>query len=90
MRLQERRMPIYIIHYDLLQRPDVENPQLIPMLTRLGARRLSATAWAVRTERGIADLRDEIQVCAQPGDRFVIAEIRDWRSMGTISRIDEL
>lgn len=83
-------MPIFLIHYDLHQKPDVEYPELIPILTRLGAKRLTATAWAVGTDVGIAELRDEIQICALPGDRFVIAQISDWRTMGTFTRIDEL
>jgi hypothetical protein len=83
-------MPTFLIHYDLQQKPDVEYPDLIPILTRLGAKRLTATAWALVTNIGIADLRDEIQICALPGDRFVIAQISDWRTMGTINRIEEV
>jgi hypothetical protein len=83
-------MTTFLIHYDLQQKPDVEYPDLIPILTRLGAKRLTATAWALGTNMGIADLRDEIQICALPGDRFVIAQISDWRTMGTINRIEEL
>ena len=83
-------MPVYLIHYDLPQKPDVEYPELIPILTRLGAKRLTANAWAVRTEKGVAAIRDEIQICALPGDRFVIAQITEWRTIGTYARIDEL
>jgi hypothetical protein len=36
-------MPIFLIHYDLPQKPDVEHPDLIPILTRIGAKRLTAT-----------------------------------------------
>jgi hypothetical protein len=82
-------MPIFLIHYDLPQKPDVEYPELIPILTRLGAKRLTATAWAVRTEKSLTELRDEIVICALPGDRFVIAELSQWRTMGTLARIDE-
>ena len=81
---------MYLIHYDLPQKPDVEYPELIPILTRLGAKRLTANAWAVRTEKGVAGIRDEIQICALPGDRFVIAQITEWRTIGTYARIDEL
>jgi hypothetical protein len=90
VRFQESRLPIFLILYDLPQKLDVDYPQLIPMLTRLGAKRLTATAWAVRTSMPKAELRDEIQINALPGDRFVIAQISDWRSMGTINRIDDL
>lgn len=83
-------MAIFLIHYDLPQKPDVDYPELIPKLTNLGAKRLTATAWALRTEMGVADLRDEIQICALPGDRFVIAQITEWRTIGTYARIDEL
>jgi hypothetical protein len=82
-------MPIFLIHYDLPQKPDVEYPELIPILTRLGAKRLTATAWAVRTEKSLTELRDEIVISALPGDRFVIAELSQWRTMGTLARIDE-
>jgi hypothetical protein len=87
---QESLMPIFLILYDLPQKPDVDYPLLIPILTRLGAKRLTATAWAVRTGMPITELRDEIQINALPGDRFIIAQISDWRSMGTINKIDEL
>ena len=83
-------MPVFLIHYDLPQKPDVDYPELIPILTRLGAKRLTATAWALRTEMGVADIRDEIQICALPGDRFVIAQITEWRTIATYTRIDEL
>lgn len=83
-------MPIFLIHYELLQKPDVEYPTLIPTLTRLGAKRLTATAWALRAEMGVAELRDEIQLCAVQGDRFVVAQLSEWRTMGTLNRIDDL
>ena len=83
-------MPIFLIHYDLPQKPDLDYPELIPILNRLGAKRLTSTAWAVRTDIGIAELRDEIQICALPGDRFVIAEIGEWRTIGTYTKIDAL
>jgi hypothetical protein len=83
-------MPIFLIHYDLPQKPDVEHPDLIPILTRIGAKRLTATAWAVRTEIELTAIRDELQLCILPGDRLVIAEISQWRAMGTMSKIDEL
>ena len=82
--------PVLLVHYDLLQKPDVEYPTLIPTLERLGARRLTSTAWAVRAEISAAQLRDEIQLCALQGDRFVIAELREWRTIGTLYRIDDL
>jgi hypothetical protein len=81
---------VLLVHYDLLQKPDVEYPMLIPTLERLGAKRLTSTAWAVRAEIGAAQLRDEIQLCALQGDRFVIAELREWRTIGTLNRIDDL
>ena len=81
---------MFLIHYDLLQKPDIEYPTLIPTLARLGAKRLTATAWVVRTEMGVAELRDEIELCALQGDRFVIAQLSEWRTMGTLNRIDEL
>ena len=81
---------MFLIHYDLLQKPDVEYPTLVPTLTRLGARRLTATAWALRAEMGVAELRDEIEPCAVQGDRFVIAQLSEWRTMGTLNRIDDL
>jgi hypothetical protein len=83
-------MPVFLIHYDLLQKPDVEYPTLIPTLTRLGAKRLTSTAWAVRSDIGVADLRDEIQLCAVQGDRFVIAQMSECRTIGTMHRIDDL
>jgi hypothetical protein len=83
-------MPIFLIHYDLPQKPDVEHPDLIPILTRIGAKRLTATAWAVRTEIELTAIRDELQLSILPGDRLVIAEISQWRAMGTMSKIDEL
>jgi len=83
-------MPVFLIHYDLLQKPDVEYPTLIPTLTRLGATRLTSTAWAVRAEMSVTALRDEIQLCAVQGDRFVIAQLSEWRTMGTLNRIDDL
>lgn len=83
-------MPVFLIHYDLLQKPDVEYPTLIPTLARLGATRLTSTAWAVRTDMSVAELRDEIQLCAVQGDRFVIAQLSEWRTMGTLSKIDDL
>lgn len=49
-------MPLFLIHYDLLQKPDVEYPTLVPTLTRLGATRLTSTAWAVRAEMSVAEL----------------------------------
>lgn len=81
---------VLLVHYDLLQKPDVEYPTLIPTLERLGAKRLTSTAWAVRAEIGVAQLRDEIQLCALQGDRFVVAELREWRTIGTLNRIDDL
>ena len=83
-------MPIFLIHYDLPQKPDVDYPELIPILTRLGAKRLTRTAWAVQTGMRLTELRDEIQICALPGDRFVIARIGEWRTMGTFNKIDDL
>jgi len=83
-------MRVFLIHYDLLQKPDVEYPTLVPTLTRLGATRLTSTAWAVRTDMSVAELRDEIQHCALQGDRFVIAQLSEWRTMGTLARIDDL
>jgi hypothetical protein len=83
-------MPVFLIHYDLLQKPDVEYPTLVPTLARLGAKRLTSTAWAVRAEMGVAELRDEIQLCAVQGDRFVIAQLSEWRTIGTLNRIDDL
>ena len=83
-------MPVFLVHYDLLQKPDDEYPTLIPTLTRLGARRLTSTAWALRADIGVAQLRDEIQICALQGDRFVVAELREWRTMSTMNRIDDL
>jgi hypothetical protein len=83
-------MPLFLIHYDLPQKPDVEYPELIPILTRLGATRISATAWALKTDRSITEIRDEIVICALPGDRFVVAQLADWRSLGTLARLDEL
>ena len=79
-------MPVFLIHYALLQKPDVE----YPTLTALGARRLTSTAWAVRAEMGVAELRDAIQLCAVQGDRFVIAQLSEWRTIGTLNRIDDL
>ena len=81
---------VFLVHYDLLQKPDVEYPTLIPTLTRLGAQRLTSTAWALRADVGVAQLRDEIQLCALQGDRFVVAELREWRTMSTLNRIDDL
>jgi hypothetical protein len=83
-------MPMFLIHYDLLQKPDSEYPTLIPVLTRLGAKRLTSTTWALRVEMSVAELRDEIQLCAVQGDRFVVAQLSDWRTIGTLNRIDEL
>jgi hypothetical protein len=83
-------MPIFLIHYDLPQKPDVEHPELIPILTRIGAKRLTATAWAVQTEMELTAIRDELQLCILPGDRLVIAQISEWRAMGTMSKLDEL
>ena len=83
-------MPIFLIHYDLPQKPDVEHPDLIPILTRIGAKRLTATAWAVETDMELTAIRDELQLCILPGDRMVIAQISEWRAMGTMSKIDEL
>ncbi len=83
-------MPVFLIHYDLLQKPDVEYPTLVPTLTRLGARRLTSTAWTVRADMGVAELRDEIEPCALQGDRFVIAQVSEWRTVGTLSRIDDV
>ena len=81
---------MFLIHYDLLQKPDIEYPTLIPTLTRLGAARLTSTAWAIRAEMGVAELRDAIQLCAVQGDRLVIAQLSEWRTIGTLSRIDDL
>ena len=83
-------MRLFLIHYELLQKPDVEYPTLIPTLTRLGAKRLTSTAWAIRGDMSVAELRDEIQLCALQGDRFVVAEISEWRTMSTLNRIDDL
>ena len=83
-------MALFLIHYELLQKPDVEYPALIPTLTRLGAKRLTSSAWALRAEMGVAQLRDEIQLCALQGDRFVVAELGEWRTMSTLNRIDDL
>ena len=83
-------MATFLIHYDLPLKPDVEHPELIPILTRIGAKRLTATAWAVRTEMKIAAIRDELQICMLPGDRLVVAQITEWRAMGTMSQIDAL
>jgi hypothetical protein len=83
-------MSVFLIHYDLLQKPDVEYPTLIPTLERLGAKRLTSTAWGIRAEMSVADLRDAIQHCALQGDMFVVAELREWRTIGTLNRIDDL
>jgi hypothetical protein len=82
-------MPIFLIHYDLPQKPDVEHPDLIPILTRIGAKRLTSTAWAVRTEMELTAIRDELQLCILPGDRLVIAQISQWRAMGTMNKIED-
>jgi hypothetical protein len=82
-------MALFLIHYDLPQKPDIEYPELIPILTRLGAKRVTATAWVLKTDRSITEIRDEIVICALPGDRFVIAEVSNWRASGTLTRIDE-
>ena len=81
-------MPLILIHYDLHQRPDVEYPDLIPILTGMGARRLTSSTWVVTTDRGVADVRDDVQICALPGDRFVVAEIKEWRTISTLNRIE--
>jgi hypothetical protein len=81
-------MAVFLVHYELLQKPDVEYPTLIPILTRLGGKRLTSSAWVVHAETTVAELRDEIQSCALQGDRFVIAQLSDWRTMGTLNRID--
>jgi hypothetical protein len=83
-------MPIFLIHYDLPLKPDIEHPDFVPTLERIGAKRLTATAWALRTEMEIAAIRDQLQICILPGDRLVIAQISEWRAMGTMSKIDEL
>jgi hypothetical protein len=83
-------VPLFLIHYDLSLKPDVEYPALVPTLSRLGAKRLTATAWALRSDLGAAALRDEIQLCAVQGDRFVIAQLSEWRTIGTLNRIDDL
>jgi hypothetical protein len=83
-------MPLFLVHYELLQKPDVEYPTLIPTLTRLGARRLTSSTWVVRSQCGVAELRDEIQLAALQGDRFVIAEVTAWRTIGTLNRIDDV
>ena len=83
-------MATFLIHYDLPLKPDVEHPELIPILARIGAKRLTATAWAVRTEMEIAAIRDELQICMLPGDRLVVAQITEWRAMGTMTPIDAL
>ena len=57
---------------------------------RLGAVRLTASAWAMRAEMSVAQVRDEIQLCALQGDRFVVAELSEWRTMSTLNRIDDL
>jgi hypothetical protein len=84
------RMPVFLVHYELLQKPDVEYPALIPSLERLGATRLTASMWALRAEMSVAALRDEIQQSAIQGDRFVIAQVSEWRTMGTLNRIDDI
>jgi len=83
-------MAVFLIHYDLLQKPDVEYPALVPTLDRLGARRLTSTAWVVRSDLDVASVRDAIELCALQGDRFVIAQLSEWRTIGTINRIDDL
>jgi len=82
-------MAVFLVHYELLQKPDVEYPTLLPILERLGGRRLTSSAWVVHAEMTVAQLRDEIQLCALQGDRFVIAQLSEWRTMGTLNRIDE-
>ncbi len=83
-------MGVFLIHYELLHKPDTEYPALIPTLTRLGAVRLTASAWAMRADMSAAQVRDEIQLCALQGDRFVVAELSEWRTMSTLNRIDDL
>ena len=83
-------MSVFLIHYELLHKPDTEYPALIPTLTRLGAVRLTASAWAMRANMSVAQLRDEIQLCALQGDRFVVAELSEWRTMSTLNRIDDV
>ena len=83
-------MGVFLIHYELLHKPDTEYPALIPTLTRLGAVRLTASAWAMRTDMSAAQVRDEIQLCALQGDRFVVAELSEWRTMSTLNRIDDV
>ena len=81
-------MPTYLIHYELLSRPDVEYPLLIPLLTRLDGRRLTNSSWAVKCSMGVAELRDEVQRSALTGDRFVIVEIGHWRTINTMNPIE--
>jgi hypothetical protein len=83
-------MAAFLIHYELLQKPDVEYPALIPTLERLGAKRLTGSAWALRAELRAADVRDEIQLSALQGDRFVVAEVSDRRTIGTLRRIEDV
>ncbi len=83
-------MPIFLIHYDLYSRPDVEYPTLIPKLTKLGARRLTSSAWALKSDKPIAELRDEVEICALTGDRILIVQIEDWRTVNTMITIDSI
>ena len=81
-------MATYLIHYELFEKPDIEYPGLIPILTGLGAKRITGSAWAVTTDLGTAELRDKLQLCVLPGDRFIFARIDEWRTIGTMNRIE--
>jgi hypothetical protein len=83
-------MAIFLIHYDLYSRPDVEYPTLIPKLEKLGAKRLTSSTWAVKTEKPIAELRDEVEICALTGDRILIAALEDWRTVNTMVSLDSI
>jgi hypothetical protein len=83
-------MAIFLIHYDMYSKPDVEYPTLIPKLTKLGARRLTASCWAVKTDVPIADIRDELEICCATGDRMLVAQISDWRTVNTMITIDSI
>jgi hypothetical protein len=80
-------MAVFLIHYDLYSRPDVEYPTLIPKLTKLGAKRLTSSCWVVKTDLPITAIRDNLQICALTGDRILIAQIDDWREINTMISI---
>ncbi|HWR53121.1 MAG TPA: hypothetical protein VN428_18565, partial [Bryobacteraceae bacterium] len=82
-------LKLYLITYDLLLPERYES--LAIRLGSLGARQLLDRAWAVRSARTAAELKDELRGFVDDRDRIVVTEVgAEWASRRARTNLGEL